>query len=93
VGVQRTSTFQLQLRLKGMRMHCAAEQQKPLSQAPGPVQSPVQLLPLQLISPSQEEKPRHRTRLVPALVVAPPAHEEVPMQVRSQLLPEQVIRF
>ena len=74
-------------------MHWAAEQQKPLSQAPGPVQLPVQLLPLQLISPSQEENPRHRIWLVPALVVTPPAHEEVPMQVMSQLFPEQLTRF
>jgi hypothetical protein len=69
-------TVQLQLlRFIGIRVQLAAEQQKPLLQAAGPVQSALQLLPLQLRSPAHEPVPRQMRRLVPAFTPMPPIHD------------------
>ena len=58
-----------------MRVQVAAEQQKPLLHAAGPVQSAEHELPLQLSRPEQEPVPRQTMRLVPALVLMPPMHD------------------
>jgi len=77
--------------LVGIRVQLAAEQQNPELHALGPVQSAVQLLPLQLKRPAHEPVPRQMSRLVPALTLAPPIHDIWPMQLISHRLPEHIV--
>ncbi len=72
-------------------MHVAEEQQNPLLQAEGPVQSAIQLLPLQLSRPAHAPVPRQVMRFVPALVEAPLMHDISPMQTTSHMLPEHIV--
>jgi hypothetical protein len=73
--------------------HCnyrqvAALHEVPLAQAPSAGQDNWQLDPAQATSSWQEYLPVHRTTLVPAKVVTPPAHERAPLHVISHWSPE-----
>ena len=58
-----------------MRVQLAAEQHEPEAQARIPVQSMVQLFPLQGTLPAQEAVPRQEMPFVPALLLTPAAHD------------------
>jgi hypothetical protein len=73
-----------------MRVQVAAEQQAPAEQAPGPVQSMMQELPLQGSLPAQEPVPMQEIRFMPALLETPEAQDIGPAQFVVQLFPEQL---
>ena len=79
-----------QARFAGIRWQVAAEQQAPEAQALGPVQSVMQLLPLQGSLPAQEPFPRQEIRFEPALLEMPAAHEVDPEQMVVHMFPEQL---
>jgi hypothetical protein len=72
-----------------MRWQVAAEQQAPMPQAPMPVQSVEQLLPLQRTLPAQAPLPRQVIVFEPPSAWTPMAHDCGPEQVAWQDVPEQ----
>lgn len=71
-------------------MQDAAEQHEPIAQAPGPVQSIVQLLPLHGTFSGQAFTPMHAILFAPALLATPEAQDMVPEQVVVHRFPEQL---
>jgi hypothetical protein len=63
-----------------MRVQLAAEQQAPIAHTAGPVQSVVQVLPLQRTRPAHAPLPRHETLLLAASAATPIAHDCGPVQ-------------
>jgi hypothetical protein len=77
----------LHARVLGIRLQDAAEQHEPDAQAPGPVQSMVQLLPLQGTLPAQAFVPMQEILLEAAPLDTPPLQDIVPEQVVVHMLP------
>jgi hypothetical protein len=73
--------------LLGIRLQDAAEQHEPEAQALGPVQSIVQLLPLQGTLPAHAFEPMQEILFEAALLETPPTQDIVPEQVVVHMLP------
>ena len=64
-----------------MRVQLAAEQHAPIAHAPGPVQSVVQVLPLQRTRPAHAPLPRQEMLFPAASASTPIAHDCAPVQL------------
>jgi hypothetical protein len=73
--------------LLGIRLQDAAEQHDPDGHAPGPVQSIVQLLPLQGTRPAQALMPMQEILFAAALLETPLLQDMVPEQVVVHMFP------